>query len=58
MYAQAAGDIKMCGLWIVPSIVGLYGKDLLLEVPIMIGFWRDAKQGWVLGFPWKSGLTS
>ena len=36
MYARAVGDIKMHGLWIVPSMVGLCGKDLL-GVPIMIG---------------------
>lgn len=35
-----------------------YGKYFPFEVPITVGLWRDAKQGWTLGLPWERGLTS
>lgn len=41
----------LCQVWL-----GFYGKDLL-GVPIMIGLWRGAKQGWALSFLGESGLT-
>lgn len=58
MYVRAAEDMKMHGLWIVLSMVGLYGRDLLFEVPIMIGLWRDVKQGWLLVFLGGNILSS
>lgn len=58
MYAWAVGDVKICGLWIVSSMVKPYGKYLSFEVAITIGLWRDAKQGWALGLPWGNILTS
>lgn len=50
------GDMKICGLGIVPSMVGLYCKYLSFEVPTKIRLLRDAKLGWALSLPWESIL--
>lgn len=66
MYARAAGGMKMYGLWIMPSMIRLYGKYLLGStnndwdfegVPNKVGLWRGAKQGWALkGFQTRLGF--